>query len=59
MHALSLSYTFDFEDQKADLSWLPTSFVAYGVVVAFTLALVGAIGNATEFMGAAIVLAAP
>jgi hypothetical protein len=61
MHTLSLNYPFDAEDQKADLPWLPTTFVAYSVVVACTLAFVAAMGagNAAELMGAAIVLAAP
>jgi hypothetical protein len=61
MHTLSLNYAFEAEEQKADLSWLPTTLAAYSIVVACSLALVAAMGagNATELMGAAIVLAAP
>ncbi len=64
MNTLSMYYALDAEDQKADLSWLPTTLVAYSAVVACSLALVAALaatgaGNVTELMGAAVALAAP
>ncbi len=64
MHTFSMHYAFDTEDHKTDLSWLPTTLVVYGAVVACSLALVAILaatgaGNVTELMGAAVVLAAP
>lgn len=64
MHTLSMNYLFGAEDQKADVSWLPTTLVIYGAVVACSLAVVAALdvtgaGNVAELMGDAIALAAP
>ena len=64
MNTLSMHYAFDAEDQKADLSWVPTTIVVYSAVVACSLALVAALaatgaGNVAELMGVAVALAAP
>ncbi len=64
MHTLSMNYTFDAEDRKVDVPWLPTSVVVYGAAVACSLAIVAALevtgaGSAAEFLGSAIALAAP
>jgi hypothetical protein len=64
MHTLSMNYAFDTEDQKVDVSWLPTTLVVYGAAVACSLAIAAALevtgaGSAAELLSSAIALAAP
>jgi hypothetical protein len=64
MHTLSMNYAFDAEDQKVDISWLPTTVVVYSAAVACGLAIVAALevtgaGSAAELLSSAIALAAP